>query len=405
MSVRIRSLLDKDRDALLALHLSRCFRYSKIREVDEMDVRAFQQRRFSHLLSLSTERDYLQTFCAEIAGTPIGYIIMYTGSCHEIAGSPQAQVVSWYSTDSPEDAERAIEKGFQTSYAEGESSLKEESETPPADPFRDKVLSALLHEAEKHAVTAGCHHITVSIPAGDAILKLALAADGFSGECFDFIIKYKKIDCSPHPRFNVERGREKDLDSILELALLNADSLIPPLRRVTIHKARHHILELMKSLPGWLKGDQDFAVLVARKKGSSSILGFSLLYLKNHCCDASPPEPAHVITSEETFTAAAVPDVEPEAELFERSTVDDMTGMSQGYFLLISVVREEWGKAVARHLTSASASVFKESGFDYFSGEMLCGNHNPRARLQRMYGPLFEIEKVQMVKSLILTGL
>lgn len=358
MSFKIQGFIDRDWDALLALHLSQCFRYSKIREVDKTALRLFQQKRFSRLLSLSTERDDLLALCAQKDGAPIGYIIVYTGSRHEIAGTPQAYIVSWHS------AERAV-------------------------------ISALFHEAEKHAVTAGCHHMAVLIPADDNAVKLELAAQGFSEECRDFIIKIKEIRCLPHRRFLVERGREEDLESIMQLALLNADSLISPYRRVTMDQAGHHIREMLKSLPCWLKGDQDFAVLVARERGSSAILGFSLLYLKIPSCDS-----ARLMASAVNHTAAASHEVIPESELFERSTVDEITGMPQGCFLFISVARQEWGRAVARHLTAASASLFKESGFDYFSGEMLCRNHNPRARLQRMYGTLFEIEKVQMVKCL-----
>ncbi|MHC9541458.1 MAG: hypothetical protein AB9903_18290 [Vulcanimicrobiota bacterium] len=355
MSCKIRGFIDRDWDALIALHLSQCFRYSKIREVDETALRAFQQKRFSRLLSLSTERDDLTVICAQRDGAPTGYIIVYTGSQHEIAGTPQAHIVSWHS------AERAI-------------------------------IPALFQEAEKHAAAAGCHHMTVIIAADDDAMKLVLAAQGFSEECQDFIIKIKEIACQPDRRFFVERGREADLESIMQLALLNADSLISPYRRVKMDQALHHIREMLKGLPCWLKGDRDFAVLVARERGSSAILGFSLLYLKK--------DSARLMASAVNHTAASSHDAISESELFERSTVDEITGMAQGCFLFISVARQEWGRAVARHLTAASASLFKESGFDYFSGEILCRNHNPRARLQRMYGALFEIEKLQMVKFL-----
>ncbi|MGV8125226.1 MAG: hypothetical protein AB2L14_36220 [Candidatus Xenobiia bacterium LiM19] len=355
MSFRIREFTDGDPDALLALHLSQQFRHSKIREVDEAALLAFQQRRFSHLLSLSTRRDDLLTLSSERDGILTGFIIVYTGSRHEIAGTPQAQIVTWHSDDST-------------------------------------AIPALFQEAEKYAAAAGCHHITVIISADDNAMKLGLAAQGFSEECHDFIIKIKEIRCQPDSRFFVERGREEDLESIMQLALLNADSLISPYRRVTMDQAVFHIREMLKGLPCWLKGDRDFAVLVARERGSSSIPGFSLLYLKN--------DSAGLMVSAVNHTAAASHDAVPESELFERSTVDEITGMPQGCFLFISVARKEWGRAVARHLTAASASLFKESGFDYFSGEMLCRNHNPRARLQRMYGTLFEIEKLQMVKCL-----
>lgn len=358
MSLTMKKFVEEDPDALVTLHLSQRFRYSKIREVDETALHAFQRARFSHLLSLSAVRNDLTALFAEKDGALTGYIIVYTGSRHEIAGTPQAQVVSCHST------ERAT-------------------------------IRALFQEAEKQAVDAGCHYLTALIPADDNAVKLELTAQGFSEECRDFIIRITEITCTPKRQFTVERGREEDLKSITDLTLLNADSLISPYRRVTTEQAHHHIREMLKDLPCWLKGDKDFAVLIARERCSSAILGFSLLYLK-------PPlrDYAMLTASAANGTAAAPQKAISLSDMFERSTVDRITGMAQGYFLFISVTRGEWGKAVARHLTAASASLFKESGFDYFSGEILYGNHNPEARLKRMYGPLFEIEKLQMVKCL-----
>lgn len=362
MSLRTGDFNGTCREALMALHLSRRFRYSRLRSVDEERLVAFQQERFLRLLALAEARDDIHALIAESDGTARGYVILHTGSINEIAGTGQAHIAA--------------------------CNLEALSD--------DSVISSLLSEAEKRAKSSDCHHIDISVPADDTMLRHRLEVRGYSEECYDFIIKSREITCRPDGRFSVRPALEEDLDGILRLACHNADSLISPYRSVTIDDAGRSISRLMSALPEWLRGGGDFAVLTARERLSSDVLGFSLLHVKHHNRGIE-----HRGSQGDRRAAELSLDQVPDSELFERTTVDEITGTEQGCFLFISVARQEWGKSVARHLTAASASLFGRSGFEYFSGEMLCRNHNPRARLQRMYGPLFDIEKVQMVKRLI----
>lgn len=237
---------------------------------------------------------------------------------------------------------------------------------------RDRdMLRLMIARAAEYAASFGHRYLAAHCPVGDELSRQACAELGFIDEYEEFVVKIRPVSLGRSDFFTIERAQQRDMEEIIELGVRNVRSLLSPCRGATVGEAERYFLRNVESLPRTVLGDPDYAVALARLMATGRIIGFIFLNMK-----------------------------EEPGEIFARTTIDDTTGMSQGYFNYISVKREYWGKYVAQRLTDHGAQIFASRGFRYFAGEILSLNLNALEALRRLYTPCFDVEKVRKVKIL-----
>jgi ribosomal protein S18 acetylase RimI-like enzyme len=329
-------------EEMVRLHRERSFYYSPLREIGQEDVRRFQEKRLRRILSLSASMKDLAVFVAVEGGSINGYMILYFGSDGEISNTPHGLIVTLYARD---------------------------------DDLR--VLSLLIHKAEEYVRALHYRHLAIIWAAGDTWMHGFLDEMNFDREYMHFLVKIRPVSLHIPDYYTIERARPDDIEEVITIGIENLGALLSPFREITLEEGRENFLRYARSLPSDPLDLVDHALIVARHKTEKLILGFIFIDLcRKHR--------------------------KPSVELLGRATLDQVTGIPQGYVNYISVQRKFQGKYVAQHLIEHAAGLFAGRGFDFFAGDIVATNPDLRAVLQKHYRSHFTVEKLQRVKIISL---
>jgi ribosomal protein S18 acetylase RimI-like enzyme len=325
-------------EEIIKLHRTRLFYFSSLRDLEQEEVRRFQEKRMRKILNLTMTMKDLAVLVAIDEGSLIAYMILYFGSEGAISNTPHGLIVDLHARDN-----------------------------------NSKVLSLMINKAEEYVRALHYRHLVVIWPVGDTGMHSFLDEMNFDRECVDFLVKIKPVNLKPPEYYTIERAKPGDIEDVVAIGVENIGFLLSPFREITIEEGRENFLRYARSLPPEALEQVDHALLVARHSTEPVILGF-------------------------IFIDFGKKQRKPGNELFERTAIDQGTGIPQGYINYIAVRRTYQGKYVAQHLIEYAAGIFRDRGFHYFAGEIVETNPDPRAVLLKLYRSHFDVEKMQRVK-------